>query len=100
MEIRKLHIDPERFRPTADTSRVAARRGEQSGAAEGSGGPEGITANQPLNGYDAQLNELVARVRELPEIRPDVVEAARSRLTSGELLTRDAAERTAERIPV
>ncbi|MFG0333793.1 MAG: hypothetical protein ACF8TS_10555 [Maioricimonas sp. JB049] len=99
MEIRKLHVDPHEFRPTADASRVASRRSKEPGVTDGSGGPGGAAANQPLNGYGAQLNELVARVRELPDVRSEVIEAARAKLTSGELLTRDAAERTAERIP-
>ncbi|QDU40213.1 hypothetical protein Mal4_45690 [Maioricimonas rarisocia] len=99
MEIRKLHMDPHKFRPTADASRVSSRRSGEAGATDGSGGPGGTAANQSLNGYDAQLNELVARVRDLPDVRQEVIEAARTKLASGELLTRDAAERTAERIP-
>ncbi len=40
----------------------------------------------------------MAKIQELPEVRADVLEEVRQRLNRGELLTRDAAEATANAI--
>ena len=46
----------------------------------------------------AELSELMVRLRELPDVREDVIAAVEERLKSGELLTPEAAEETARQI--
>ena len=46
----------------------------------------------------AEVASLTASLGEIPEVRSDVVEEVRQRLSRGEHLTRDAAERTASAI--
>lgn len=46
----------------------------------------------------AELAPLLAGLDEVPEVREDLVEEVRLRLNRGELLTRDAAEKTAAAI--
>jgi hypothetical protein len=45
-----------------------------------------------------ETSELMSKLQALPEVRPEVVEDVRQRLQRGELLTREAAEATANAI--
>jgi hypothetical protein len=46
----------------------------------------------------SELSELLSRLREFPEIRPEMVDAARARLAEGHYLSRSAAVQTAAAI--
>ncbi|MBS0201933.1 MAG: flagellar biosynthesis anti-sigma factor FlgM [Planctomycetes bacterium] len=41
---------------------------------------------------------LVSSLHDIPDVRPEVIEEVRRRLSRGEFLSRDAAEKTAEAI--
>ena len=49
-------------------------------------------------GAGSELNELMVRLRELPDVREDVIAAVEERLRNGDLLTPEAAEETARQI--
>ena len=78
-------------------SPLFGRRPVRPGAAGGS--RRTSSAAQPASTGAARENsELMSKLQELPEIRADVLEDVRQRLQRGELLTREAAEETANAI--
>ena len=70
---------------------------------EAAAGGEPIRRGEPQALPDAsvhvpspELLELMARVEQAPEVRPEVLERVAQRLASGFYLTREAAEQTAD----
>jgi hypothetical protein len=49
-------------------------------------------------GAGSEISELMVRLRELPDVREDVIAAVEERLKNGDLLTPEAAEETARQI--
>lgn len=68
-------------------STPASARGEASEARRGSVEILGLSANQ--------WESLAARLKDVPDLRSDVIASVRERIEEGHYLTRDAAERTA-----
>lgn len=91
MNVYRYHVDSHPF---------PAPRTSVSGG-KGPGGSGDTSAVEPAirskdDGVQASLHSRLAdRLQAVPEIREDVVAAARVKLVSGELLTRAAAEDTA-----
>lgn len=50
------------------------------------------------NRTDSEINQIVARLKEVPEVRAEMVAQTLEKLRSGELLTRASAENTAKAI--
>ena len=80
-------------------SPLFGRRPVRPGAAGGSRRTSSSSSAQPASTGAARENsELMSQLQEIPEIRADVLEDVRQRLQRGELLTREAAEETANAI--
>ena len=67
-------------------------------AADSSSGVETTTTETTWRALSPEIDRWSSRLAAEPEVRPDVVTAARLRLSSGTLLTRSAAEQTAAAI--
>lgn len=80
----QLHTDVSR--------RIEGREGKAG--AESTSGASG-SAVAPSVDVAQSVDRYTARLREVPEVRSDIVERATARLNSGELLSRSAAEETA-----
>ncbi len=74
---------PEEASPAADASRKSPAPGLPG-------------ADASAHVRSSELLELLARVRQAPEVRPEVLRRAAQRLASGYYNTRQAAEQTAE----
>lgn len=72
------------------------RRTTRSGAAAGSRRTPSTPSSSGSVSHEP--SELMTRLQSLPEVRSDVMEEVRQRLERGELLTREAAEATANAI--
>lgn len=68
---------------------------------QGSSSASSARSDQPAEAESAVSSEtasLVDSLHDLPEVRAEVIEEVRKRLSRGEFLTRDAAEKTAQAI--
>ena len=70
-----------------------AQKTTAKGASSQTGSPASKQGAAP-----AESSELTAQLNEVPEIRAEVVAEIESRLEAGDLLTREAAEQTAQAI--
>ena len=87
-------------RPTPETRRSSAEqesRMERAGNGDRSPG-EVKGAKSPQHLAVPEIIELTFRLRELPDVRQKFVARVAEQLQSGNYLTREAAERTAERL--
>jgi hypothetical protein len=85
-----MRIGPSRESRPADRKSVRSSHGPATPPSESHASQ---TQQAPTEG-----SELIGRLRSLPEIRSEVVDDVERRLHEGDLLTRQAAERTAEAI--
>ena len=79
-------------------SPLFGRRPTRPGSAASGPRRTGSTSSSSSASASRETSELMAKIQELPEVRADVLEEVRQRLNRGELLTRDAAEATANAI--
>ena len=79
-------------------SPLFGRRPVRPGAANGSRRTSSAAAKSAATAGSRETSELMSKLQELPEVRPEVLEEVRQRLHRGELLTREAAEATASAI--
>lgn len=75
---------------------IYGRRPTRPAAAGGTRRASTASSSKPSE--SRETSELMAQIQSLPEVRPDVMEDVRRRLQRGELLTREAAEATANAI--
>ncbi len=88
-----MHIDN-----TYLTNRPVAQPEETTGTADASrrtSAPSQPPSDASSHVRSAELLQLLAQVKQPPEVRPDVLARVAERLASGHYLTRDAAEQTA-----
>ncbi|TXT37100.1 MAG: hypothetical protein FD138_768 [Planctomycetota bacterium] len=86
-----MRIDGESF-----GSPLFGRRPVRPGAASGSRRTSSTKSSATAG--SRETSEFMSKLQALPEVRPEVVEDVRQRLQRGELLTREAAEATANAI--
>ena len=79
-------------------SPLFGRRPTRPGSAASGPRRASSTAPSSSNSGSRETADLMAKIQELPEVRADVLEEVRQRLHRGELLTREAAEATANAI--
>lgn len=77
-------------------SRPAGRKTVRS--KKGSSAPPSDVQSSQAQQVPTEGNELLGRLRALPDVRSEVVDDVERRLRDGDLLTRQAAEQTAEAI--
>jgi hypothetical protein len=80
-----------------------SRKGEAAGRKSVGGSKASKAATSDVQSPQTQQtptegSELIGRLRAFPEIRPEVIDDVERRLRDGDLLTRQAARRTAEAI--
>lgn len=63
-----------------------------------SGGSGGRRPPSTSRAAPREVSPLMAKLHEIPEVRPEVLDEVRQRLHRGELMTREAAEATAAAI--
>ena len=82
--------------------RLPGRRKVGSDGADGtkssSGTSSSPSADQASSEQPAELNDLLVQLRQIPDIREEVIEEVEQRLKNGSMLTREAAEATAQKI--
>jgi hypothetical protein len=69
--------------------------------AQGSNAASRARSDEPAESDPKVTSEaaaLIASLHDIPEVRPEVIEEVRQRLSRGEFMSRDAAEKTAEAI--
>jgi hypothetical protein len=91
----------ERFLSTSHASLTGPRSplvSANGGSAEQSQGVKTTSPTTTWRGLSPEIERWSSRLAEEPEVRPEVVTAARLRLSSGEMLNRKAAEETAAAI--
>ena len=91
----------ERFHSASHGSPAASRGPHVSSSRVASDSSQGVEATTPATTWrelSPEIERWSSRLAAEPEVRPDVVAAARLRLSSGTLLTRRAAEQTAAAI--
>lgn len=86
-----MRIDGESF-----GSPLFGRRPVRPGATSGS--RRSASTKPSATAGSSETSELMSKLQALPEVRPEVMEDVRQRLKRGELLTREAAEATANAI--
>lgn len=77
--------------------RKKVRAASSSTGSETSRSPEG-SQDVSTNAPDSELADLLARLRELPDVREEVVSEVEEKIRNGSLMTREAAEKTAREI--
>ncbi len=90
----------ERFLSTSHASLTGPRSPIVSSNGNASESLQGVktTSTTTWRDLSPEIERWSSRLAAEPEVRPDVVAAARLRLSSGEMLTRQAAEQTAAAI--
>ena len=91
----------ERFHSASHASPPAPRGPQFSSQGVASESPQGVettTSATTWRELSPEIERWSSRLAAEPEVRPDVVAAARLRLSSGTVLTRRAAEQTAAAI--
>jgi hypothetical protein len=91
-----MHIDN-----TYLTNRTVGQPDEAAAAAEAArrpGAPGQPVSDASVHVPSPELLELVARVRQAPEVRAEVLQRVKQRLSGGYYLTPDAAAQTADAI--
>jgi len=88
-----MWIGPTRENQPADRKLIRSARG-----AKGTPPTDSTAPSSESEAVSSEQSALLARLRALPEVRPEVVEEAKRRVRDGELLTRQSAEQTAEAI--
>lgn len=94
MQIERFLSSPHGFPPAPRGLLLSS----QSAAADSSQSVETTTPATTWRELSPEIERWSSRLAAEPEVRPDVVTAARLRLSSGVLLTRRAAEQTAAAI--
>ncbi len=85
-----MRIGPSREGQPAGRKSVRSSKGSDAS-------PSGASSSQTQQ-TPAEGSELISRLRSIPEIRSEVIDDVEQRLREGDLLTRQAAEQTAEAI--
>ena len=87
-------------RPTPEPRRSSAEHeSRMERAGNGAQSPGGVKGSKLTRHLAApEILELTARLRELPDVRQKVIARVAKQLQSGNYLTREAAEWTAERL--
>ena len=93
MQIHRIDLEPHAYATPKGPTRP---HGEDLHVGSGSAGSVAGDSSAPLaEKSDKRLASLVEQLQGAPETRPDVMEAARAKVASGEFLTRQSAEQLA-----